>query len=60
LVDAEPAQPDLLDRVLAGPVLTMPTLTEHGVLWADDRHRPHAGLHRTRRDVSALRPAVLS
>jgi hypothetical protein len=33
LVDAEPAQQDLLDRVLAKPVLTMPTLAEHGVHW---------------------------
>lgn len=33
LVDAEPAQLDLLDRVLAGPLLTMPTMTEHGVHW---------------------------
>jgi hypothetical protein len=33
LVDAEPAQQDLLDRILAKPVPTMPTLTEHGVRW---------------------------
>ena len=33
LVESEPAQQDLLDRVLAGPILTMPTLAEHGVHW---------------------------
>ena len=33
LVDAEPAQQDLLNRVLSGPLLTMPTLTQHGVRW---------------------------
>lgn len=33
LVDAEPAQAALLDRVLAGPLLTLPTLAEHGVRW---------------------------
>jgi hypothetical protein len=33
LVDAEPAQQDLLVRVLAGPILTMPTLAEHGARW---------------------------
>lgn len=31
LVDAESAQQELLDRVFAGPLLTVPTLTEHGV-----------------------------
>lgn len=33
LIDAEPAQQELLDRVLAGPLLTMPTLQEHGARW---------------------------
>lgn len=33
LVELEPAQSDLLDRVLAGPLLTMATLTQHGVRW---------------------------
>lgn len=33
LVDVQPAQQNLLDRVLAGPILTMPTLAEHGVRW---------------------------
>lgn len=33
LTDTEPAQVDLFDRVLAGPLLTMPTLAEHGVTW---------------------------
>lgn len=33
LVDAEPAQAALLDKVLAGPLLTMPTLVQHGVRW---------------------------
>lgn len=33
LVDAEPAQAALLDKVLAGPLLTLPTLVQHGVRW---------------------------
>lgn len=33
LVEAEPAQQDLLDRILAKPVLAMPTLAGHGVHW---------------------------
>lgn len=46
LVDADPAQADLLDRVLAGPVLTMPTSAEHGVRWratAGDRKPDFTG-----------------
>lgn len=44
LVDAEPTQEDLRDRVLAGPLLTMPTLVEHGVRWpatSADRRPDH-------------------
>lgn len=33
LIELEPAQAELLDRVLAGPLLTRDTLVEHGVAW---------------------------
>ena len=33
LVAAEPAQAELLDAVLAGPLLSMDTLSRHGVSW---------------------------
>jgi hypothetical protein len=33
LVEAEPAQADLLDRILAGPLLTMADLADRGVHW---------------------------
>lgn len=33
LVASEPAQASLLERILAGPLLTTTTLTEHGVRW---------------------------
>lgn len=33
LVDAEPAQQGLLDQIMAGPLLTLPTLAVHGVRW---------------------------
>lgn len=45
LVDAEPAQQNLLDRVLAGPLLTTATLSQHNVLWpqtAADRKPDYA------------------
>lgn len=33
LVELEPAQAELLDRVLAGPILTRDVFVEHGVVW---------------------------
>ncbi|WHP16314.1 type ISP restriction/modification enzyme [Cellulomonas sp. ES6] len=54
LVELEPAQADLLDAILAGPVLTVAALQAAGVRWpttAKDR-RPRRGLPATQEDGS--------
>ncbi|MGI8761060.1 MAG: type ISP restriction/modification enzyme [Jatrophihabitantaceae bacterium] len=39
LIDLEPAQAELLDKVLAGPLLTRDTLVEHEVVWPPPTQR---------------------
>jgi hypothetical protein len=48
LVELEPAQADLLDRILAGPIITKDELAERGVKWPTTKkdrapHRPALG-----------------
>lgn len=46
LVELEPAQADLLDRILAGPIATKENLAERGVKWPTTKkdRAPHRGL----------------